>query len=66
MQIHFVPSLFSLKFGNSLLRWQGEKVLAVLGGLSGIPFPIVVNLANALSVYGERPLKYLCGIYVYH
>lgn len=42
-----------------------EKVLTVLGGLSGIPFPVVVNLANALSVYGERPLKYLCGIYVH-
>lgn len=42
-----------------------EKVLAMLGGLSGIPFPIV-SLANALSVYGERPLKYLCGIPVHH
>lgn len=43
-----------------------EKVLAVLGGLPGMPFPIVVSLANALSVYGERPLKYLCGVeYMY-
>lgn len=43
-----------------------EKVLTVLGGLSDKPFPIVVSLANALSVYGERPLKYLCGIPVRH
>lgn len=36
----------------------------MLEGLSGIPFPSIVSLANALGIYGERPLKSQCGMYI--